>query len=550
MLFRNVSRRDGIRVFAGIFCFYIVSALITQSQNPSIIINALSSASAEERSVPDRIVTKTVLTATTATEYLSPEPTQTTSLDLGLADTFPETTMVAHAFGWTIFQNLYMANGALLIVTSEPDKFPKHARMTSTGLPGTLTNDPERRPTEKDMAFVTPEEARMRWAGNFSTGGRNRVSTVEGTTLLFNDPPQFLNHYYHFVAELIFGAWAFLYGAFSDGAIKPPSPTIFSDASFNSPLISNSTPSIDRAIFIHSDVSGWRDGPGFNAYFLRAAFPSMTVEVSADWQDRVASTSGSEIGRAWHFPLVLLADRSAAFRGPICGSHTQRTAANAWIPMARAGKIDLIGNWWASMRATVLRYAGGMPQEDMQPTLQAPETVVITYINRQGTRRHLADQDNVALVAAMEELVARKNSEGKKQWEFNNVQAERISRDEQVRIAGRSTILLGVHGNGLTHLVLMKPTLYSAVIEIFYPGGFAHDYAWTARSLGMPHYTVWNNTYHSHATEPKYAAYPEGFHGTAIPVDGPTVARLIDEHVTSREAGEAIDEISPAFDKY
>ena len=56
-------------------------------------------------------------------------------------------------------------------------------------------------------------------------------------------------------------------------------------------------------------------------------------------------------------------------------------------------------------------------------------------------------------------------------------------------------ILLGVHGNGLSHLVFMKPTRVSAVIEMFYPGGFAHDYYWTSRALGMDHYAVWNDEY-------------------------------------------------------
>jgi hypothetical protein len=55
-------------------------------------------------------------------------------------------------------------------------------------------------------------------------------------------------------------------------------------------------------------------------------------------------------------------------------------------------------------------------------------------------------------------------------------------------------ILLGVHGNGLTHMVLMKPTRVSAVIELFYPGGFARDYEWTTRALGMRHFSVWNDT--------------------------------------------------------
>lgn len=35
--------------------------------------------------------------------------------------------------------------------------------------------------------------------------------------------------------------------------------------------------------------------------------------------------------------------------------------------------------------------------------------------------------------------------------------------------------MLGVHGNGLTHLIWMPATPRSAVIEMFFVGGFARD---------------------------------------------------------------------------
>lgn len=54
--------------------------------------------------------------------------------------------------------------------------------------------------------------------------------------------------------------------------------------------------------------------------------------------------------------------------------------------------------------------------------------------------------------------------------------------------------MLGVHGNGLTHLLMMPTTPISAVIEMFYPGGFARDYEWTAGAIGIRHFAVWNDT--------------------------------------------------------
>ena len=32
-------------------------------------------------------------------------------------------------------------------------------------------------------------------------------------------------------------------------------------------------------------------------------------------------------------------------------------------------------------------------------------------------------------------------------------------------------------------------------MEFFFPGGFAYDYEWTTRALGMTHYGFWGNEY-------------------------------------------------------
>lgn len=45
---------------------------------------------------------------------------------------------------------------------------------------------------------------------------------------------------------------------------------------------------------------------------------------------------------------------------------------------------------------------------------------------------------------------------------------------------------------------MMPVTPISTVIELFYPEGFAHDYEWTTRALGIKHFAVWNDTYVSH----------------------------------------------------
>jgi hypothetical protein len=48
---------------------------------------------------------------------------------------------------------------------------------------------------------------------------------------------------------------------------------------------------IDRLIFAHTRPEEWRDNPGFNPYFVRAALPSVNVETQHDWEDRVEATA-------------------------------------------------------------------------------------------------------------------------------------------------------------------------------------------------------------------------------------------------------------------
>jgi hypothetical protein len=52
-----------------------------------------------------------------------------------------------------------------------------------------------REPTDKDMKIIFSSEAKRLWG--------NSASVVAGTTFLINDPPQFLDHYYQYVAAVI-----------------------------------------------------------------------------------------------------------------------------------------------------------------------------------------------------------------------------------------------------------------------------------------------------------------------------------------------------------
>lgn len=65
-------------------------------------------------------------------------------------------------------------------------------------------------------------------------------------------------------------------------------------------------------------------------------------------------------------------------------------------------------------------------------------------------------------------------------------------------------ILLGVHGNGLTHLIWMPATPRSAVIEMFFDGGFARDCEWATAFLQ-------DQCGHSHALHGGFSTYFSSF---------------------------------------
>jgi hypothetical protein len=100
-------------------------------------------------------------------------------------------------------------------------------------------------------------------------------------------------------------------------------------------------------------------------------------------------------------------------------------------------------------------------------------------------------------------------------------------------LTGRAQIMMGVHGNGLTALLWMPVAPRSAVFEFFFPGGFAHDYEWTARALGHAHVGFWGAESFTYP-ERKEVAYPDGFQGNDIPLDGPAVSRAVVERLEGR----------------
>lgn len=75
----------------------------------------------------------------------------------------PSTKIIAHSPGWTIFDRLYVREGAIYVVTDYPELVPDAKEITSKGqkLQAGNVNLEQMEPSADDFKVVTPEEAKL-----------------------------------------------------------------------------------------------------------------------------------------------------------------------------------------------------------------------------------------------------------------------------------------------------------------------------------------------------------------------------------------------------
>lgn len=175
-------------------------------------------------------------------------------------------------------------------------------------------------------------------------------------------------------------------------------------------------PSPRRWLFPHIDITYWRDYAAMNQYIIRAVFPSMNLEFSDSWEERASLE-----GQVFSYDRIVIGDRAAAMHAEDYGE-TERIAAQAF-------QLRGSPSWWSTIRMAVLEYSKVRKEDVMH------RVPVITYVSRQGWgRRMLKEDDHVRLVASLEELRQRR------QIEVNIVELDRIPREEQIRVAARTTV--------------------------------------------------------------------------------------------------------------
>jgi hypothetical protein len=300
-------------------------------------------------------------------------------------------------------------------------------------------------PTDRDLQVISPKQAR----DIFGLG----AGRLDGVTFMQTDPMQFLHHYFHFVV--------------GESTTSPTATSKRTDSpSHDLEIVANglwrmyssldphiphtgetSLPPPRRLIFPHCDPILWRDKAGLNIFFLRTAFPGLSIEYEQDWAERSSIGEGGpssikeglgpdqypRTARALVMDRVVLGDRAAWERSP----HKIKDPEHKY-------PLVVSRHWWAPVRRAVVEYAAGTrgavwPGEvelDAIAKGRTPkrERPVITYVNRQSTRRRLLDQDHEALVAALEEL-------GRKyDYEVVVASMEFMNKFDQIYLSSRTTV--------------------------------------------------------------------------------------------------------------
>ncbi|KAJ7634875.1 hypothetical protein FB45DRAFT_910124 [Roridomyces roridus] len=351
-------------------------------------------------------------------------------------DDIPQAKVVAHVPGYTVIDNVILLAGTMNIVTDEPQSLPPLKHIVHNA-------------DLNQWSVISSQEARE-LLGTF--GGRiGGVSWMAADSSPHN--------------STLLALWR-TYSALdpnmdSEGAttLAPPRRLIYPYYGF----FTDTNPE-------HDDVTTRRQRVvnGIHPELVKAAFPFLTVQYYADWEDY------HKMEVPFVFERLVVADRTAAGFGV---QHEEPVYTQPF-------KMDGLSQyWWEPVRRTLAMYFDAYGP-------QAPKNVV-TYVHRQSQTHglRLSDGDHTALVAALQKM---ERDYGYEVHIVSNIDEE-TSWSERLGAIVRSTVLLGVYDSDLIDCAYMQRSPHSTVMEFFPPQRFARDQQLVAESLGMRYIAWWKD---------------------------------------------------------
>jgi hypothetical protein len=264
---------------------------------------------------------------------------------------------------------------------------------------------------------------------------RARPTYLQGTTLFLfeSEGPSMILHFFHLLEHIV-GLW-----------------------NFNAPHQNTEVTRIVLAADGTFDTRAWEGSNQINRHLLKALFPNALVETWPEFKKNFSR-------RPIIFQHVLTSDRALTFRVPFCRQINKMLGTA--LPYLDPEALNTLAETMHSYAAT-----------SFQPSTR----LRITYSKRNPPRT-LAPPLEEELLAQLSSLPY---------VELTAADFASLSFKQQVNLIGNTDLLLGVHGNGLSHILFLPPE--AAVIELFPKDSLLLDYRLFADARGLDYYGIIEN---------------------------------------------------------
>jgi hypothetical protein len=255
---------------------------------------------------------------------------------------------------------------------------------------------------------------------------------LEGTTLLlFEAGHPFLTHFFHLLEHLV-GLWSF-------------------DAHSHHEEV--------RRVVLAADgkeLTGWQGPNQINDHLLRALFPNAVIQT---WSQFRAECS--------------------QFNQPVVLAHAVTSDRGLSFLSAACGKINkMLGEALPALDPQALNKLAEQLHLYANTTMKESACLRVTYSTRHPPRTLLPNLEKLLLT----KLRAIANVH------LETVDFAAISFQQQINCIGNTDLLLSVHGNGLSHVLFLRPQ--TAVIEILPPGTNNVDYRLLCDARHLDYYGI------------------------------------------------------------
>lgn len=201
----------------------------------------------------------------------------------------------------------------------------------------------------------------------------------------------------------------------------------------------------------------WEGPNQINRHLLQALFPHAQIRT---WQEVLAQFPKSSIC----FERAIFSDRNLSRSTPEC---------------ARINKM--LGVARHSLSEKALEHLSNRIHVYAETSIVSSDKLRVTYLRRPSPRT-LTSAVEQKLFSAIREL---------KHVCLNVIDFALISFQEQVNTIGNTDVLVGVHGNGLSHLLFLP--VGARIIEIFPPDAHRLDYRLFADARGVEYVGIISN---------------------------------------------------------